>query len=53
MEQMIPLHRQIVELTLQGYDSAQVAAMTHRTDRLVRLVLERFRNQLHESVPRG
>lgn len=50
MTRMLPLHRQMVELTLQGYSSAQVAALTKRSERLVRLVLEKFRDQLQGSM---
>jgi DNA-directed RNA polymerase specialized sigma24 family protein len=50
MQQLTPLHRQMVELTLQGNGSVQVATLTKRSDRLVRLVLENFRNQLKENI---
>jgi RNA polymerase sigma-70 factor (ECF subfamily) len=46
MRQLTPLHRQMVELTLQGHGTVHVATLTRRSDRLVRLVLENFRNHL-------
>jgi hypothetical protein len=50
MRLLTPLHRQMVELTLQGHDSVQVATLTRRSDRLVRLVLMNFRNYLHDNM---
>lgn len=50
MEQMSPGHRRMVELTLQGHNTDQVAAMTRRSDRLVRLVLEQFREHLQKNL---
>jgi RNA polymerase sigma-70 factor (ECF subfamily) len=50
MQQLTPLHRQMVELTLQGHGTVQVATLTRRSDRLVRLVLENFRNHLQGNL---
>jgi RNA polymerase sigma-70 factor (ECF subfamily) len=50
MRQLSPLHRQMVELTLQGYGSVEVAKQTERSDRLVRLVLENFRSRLQGNT---
>jgi RNA polymerase sigma-70 factor (ECF subfamily) len=50
MRLLKPLHRQMVELSLQGYPTQKVAGATRRSDRMVRLVLEQFRKTLEERL---
>ena len=42
-----PLHRRMVELRLRGHSLAEIAATTQRSERMVQLVLERVRGELH------
>jgi RNA polymerase sigma-70 factor (ECF subfamily) len=46
MRRLDPLHRQMLELRLQGHDWAEIAAATQRTQRTVRRVLERIKLEL-------
>lgn len=46
MRRLEPLHRRMLELRLQGHDWAEIAAATQRTQRTVRRVLERVKEQL-------
>jgi RNA polymerase sigma-70 factor (ECF subfamily) len=41
-----PLHRRMVELRLQGYLFKEIAAETHRSERMVRIVLEKVKGEL-------
>jgi eukaryotic-like serine/threonine-protein kinase len=43
---LAPLHRRMVELRAQGYRFEEIAADTHRSERLVRRVLERVKVEL-------
>jgi RNA polymerase sigma-70 factor (ECF subfamily) len=45
-----PLHRQIVELRLQGYLLGEIAVRTDRSERWVRRVLEQFKARLEERA---
>lgn len=47
MRGLDPLHRRMLELRLQGHDWAEIAADTQRTQRTVRRVLEKVKEQLH------
>jgi RNA polymerase sigma factor (sigma-70 family) len=46
MRTLEPLHRRILELRLQGRDVEEIAVATERTQRTVRRVLERIKQQL-------
>lgn len=48
-----PLHRQMVELRLQDYTTLEIAEMTQKTDRLVRIVLAEFRDELRRRLDAG
>jgi RNA polymerase sigma-70 factor (ECF subfamily) len=50
MHGLNPLHRQMVELTLEGHGSTMIARVTSRSDRMVRLVIEQFRKDLQERL---
>jgi len=45
-----PLHRRMVELRLEGYTFEEIGAAVGRSERLVRLVLDRVRTRLHERL---
>jgi RNA polymerase sigma-70 factor (ECF subfamily) len=49
MRDLEPLHRRILELRLQGYNLDEIAADTDRSERTVRRVLERIKEQLEQS----
>lgn len=46
MREREPLHRRMLEMALQGYDTEEIAADTQRSERTVRRVLERVKQQL-------
>jgi RNA polymerase sigma-70 factor (ECF subfamily) len=46
LQALSPLHRRMVELRLQGYHIAEIAAETHRSERLVRKVLDGVKAEL-------
>ena len=46
LERLEPVHREIVELRLNGHDLAEISEQTSRTERTVRRVLERFSGDL-------
>jgi RNA polymerase sigma-70 factor (ECF subfamily) len=46
MESLPPLHLAIMELRLQGYEVAEIAAKTERSKRTVERVLQEFRKKL-------
>jgi DNA-directed RNA polymerase specialized sigma24 family protein len=46
MQTLRPRHRHMVELRLQGYLFAEIAAATSRSERMVRLVLEQVKAEL-------
>ena len=48
MRQLQPLHRQMVEMRLQGYSLHEIAAATDRSERRVRRVLEQMKGQLRQ-----
>ena len=48
MRGLEPLHRRILELRLQGYNLDEIAAATDRSERTVRRVLERIKEQLEQ-----
>jgi DNA-directed RNA polymerase specialized sigma24 family protein len=48
MRGLLPLHRRMVELYLQGLAAEDIAAATQRTDRMVRLVLAQVKGQLEQ-----
>ena len=50
MADLVPLHRQMVEFLLQGETILSVAAATRRTERMVRLVVARFRTKLEGQL---
>lgn len=50
LKELSPLHRRIVELRLQEYTTTEIAGKVERTDRLVRLVLEKFGKQLQKRL---
>jgi RNA polymerase sigma-70 factor (ECF subfamily) len=50
MREMNPLHRRMVELSLQGHPTGEVATATSRSDRMVRLILEQFRKNLEQRL---
>jgi DNA-directed RNA polymerase specialized sigma24 family protein len=50
LEPFPPLHRQIVELRLQGHLPAEIAERIDRSVRWVRRVLEQFRARLEERA---
>jgi DNA-directed RNA polymerase specialized sigma24 family protein len=43
-----PLHRRMVELRLQGHLFKEIAAETRRSERMVRLVLEKVKGELEQ-----
>ncbi len=49
MQQLDDRERQILMLRLQGYSTTEIAPLVHRTDRTVRLVLERIRKLLESE----
>lgn len=51
MRRLEPLHRQIIELRLQGHDTEAIAAQVQRTQRTVRRVLEGVRQLLCDPTP--
>jgi RNA polymerase sigma-70 factor (ECF subfamily) len=48
MRDLKPLHRQMVEMRLQGYALQEIADATDRSERLVRRVMEQIKNQLKQ-----
>ena len=50
MRGLAPLHRRMVEMALQGHETTDIAVTVERTDRMVRLVLEKFRNELVQRL---
>jgi RNA polymerase sigma-70 factor (ECF subfamily) len=48
MRGLVPLHRRMVELRLQGYQLKEIAADTSRSERLVRYVLTQVKDRLNE-----
>jgi RNA polymerase sigma-70 factor (ECF subfamily) len=46
MRRLEPLHRRMLELALQGYGVEEIAADTQRSERTVRRVLERVKQEL-------
>jgi RNA polymerase sigma-70 factor (ECF subfamily) len=50
MRGLIPLHLRVVEMILQGHPSELVAAEVGRSDRMVRIILERFRERLERRL---
>jgi RNA polymerase sigma-70 factor (ECF subfamily) len=50
LEPFPPLHRQIVELRLQGYLLGEIAERTDRSERWVRRVLEQFKARLERRA---
>jgi len=48
MRDLKPLHRQMVEMRLQGYSLDEIAAATDRSERLVRRVLDQIKDQLRQ-----
>jgi RNA polymerase sigma factor (sigma-70 family) len=48
MSQLEPVHRRMLELRLQGYGREEIAAQTERSERTVRRVLERIKQQLDD-----
>jgi RNA polymerase sigma-70 factor (ECF subfamily) len=48
MRALKPLHRQMVELRLQGYRIAEIAAATDRSERWVRRILDQIKSQLQQ-----
>jgi RNA polymerase sigma-70 factor (ECF subfamily) len=50
LEPFPPLHRQIVELRLQGYLLEEIAEQTDRSERWVRRVLEQFKARLEQRA---
>jgi RNA polymerase sigma factor (sigma-70 family) len=48
LRQLSPLHRQIVEMRLQGYSLQEIASATDRSERRVRWVLEQLKGQLRQ-----
>ena len=51
MGQLEPTHRSMVELRLQGHTIEEIAARTRFSERTVRYVLERLKQQLTKSHP--
>lgn len=45
-----PLHRQMIELRLQGHTQPEIAEKTGRTERMVRLVITEFAQRLQEQL---
>jgi DNA-directed RNA polymerase specialized sigma24 family protein len=43
-----PLHRRMVELRLQGYLFTEIAAETQRSERMVRVVLDKVKGELEQ-----
>jgi RNA polymerase sigma-70 factor (ECF subfamily) len=50
IRQLEPLERQMLELRLQGTNVERIAAVTHRTERTVRRVLEQVKNRLEARL---
>jgi RNA polymerase sigma factor (sigma-70 family) len=48
MRHLPPLHRQMIEMRLQGYALQEIAEATGRSERLVRRVLTRLKTQLQK-----
>lgn len=46
MRELEPLHRRMLELRLQGHSVEEIAAVTERSERTVRRLLERVKEQL-------
>jgi RNA polymerase sigma-70 factor (ECF subfamily) len=53
MRPLAPLHRRMLELRLQGYTLEEIAGQTGRTQRTVRRVLERLKEQLAQTRQAG
>ena len=52
MRRLEPLHRRMLELALQGYGVEEIASDTQRSERTVRRVLERVKEELSHPAPR-
>jgi RNA polymerase sigma-70 factor (ECF subfamily) len=50
LRELKPLHRQMVEMRLQGHALREIAAATNRSERLVRHVLEQVKGRLRERA---
>lgn len=50
LQQLSPLHRRMVELRLEEYTQAEIAARTQRSERMVRLVLSEFGERLQRRL---
>lgn len=50
LQEFSPLHRRIVELRLQEYTQAEIGQQTGRSERMVRLVLDRFAKRLDKRL---
>jgi hypothetical protein len=48
MRDLKPLYRQMVEMRRQGYSMQEIADGTQRSERLVRRVLDQFKDQLQQ-----
>jgi RNA polymerase sigma-70 factor (ECF subfamily) len=46
LEDLLPVHTVMMDLRLQGYEVAEIAARTQRSKRTVERVLQEFRNKL-------
>ena len=49
-DRLQPLHRQMMELLLQGHEIPEIAAQTQRTERMVRLVFQRCAEDLKQRL---
>ena len=50
LEPLKPLHQQIVRLHLEGYTQKEIEEKVGRGDRMIRIVLAEFREQLRERL---
>jgi RNA polymerase sigma factor (sigma-70 family) len=50
LSELIPTHRQMIELRLEGYSTAEISEKTERTQVQVRRVLKRARDLLEERL---
>jgi RNA polymerase sigma-70 factor (ECF subfamily) len=50
LQKFMPLHRQMVELHLEGYATKEIAAKVGRSERMVRNVLEQLRTKARERL---
>lgn len=49
MRRLEPLERRVLELRLQGHDLEEIATEVHRTQRTVRRILERVKEELEQT----